>query len=49
MKAQDAIRILMLSPCYFRLPPTARKRLVREFMASYLQAPDKPMERHAKK
>jgi hypothetical protein len=49
MKTQDAIRILMLSPCYFRLPPPARKRLVQEFIASYVQAPAKPTVRENKK
>lgn len=35
MKPQEAIGILMLSPCYWRLKLSARKELVREFMASY--------------
>lgn len=35
MKAQEAIHILMLSPCYWRLRLPDRKELVREFMASY--------------
>lgn len=35
MKTQQAIGILMLSPCYWRLKLSARKELVREFMASY--------------
>lgn len=35
MKIQEAIKILMLSPCYWRLSPKDRKELVREFCASY--------------
>jgi hypothetical protein len=35
MKTQEAIRILMLSPCYWRLKLPDRKELVREFMVSY--------------
>ncbi len=35
MNQQQAIRILMLSPCYWLLDPAARKELIREFCASY--------------
>ena len=35
MNQQQAIRILMLSPCYWMLNPAARKELIREFCASY--------------
>ena len=35
MKPQEAISILMLSPCYWRLKLADRKELVREFMANY--------------
>ena len=35
MTFQEAIRILMLSPCYWRLQPRARMVLVREYCASY--------------
>jgi len=35
MKQQQAIHILMLSPCYWLLDPPARKELIREFCASY--------------
>ncbi len=35
MTLQEAIRILMLSPCYWRLQPRARMILVREYCASY--------------
>ncbi len=35
MTLQQAIRILMLSPCYWRLQPRARMALVREYCASY--------------
>jgi len=35
MQPQQAIKILMLSPCYWLLDLPARKELVREFCASY--------------
>ena len=35
MNQQQAIRILMLSPCYWLLDPSARRELIREFCASY--------------
>ncbi len=38
MKPQQAIRILMLSPCYWLLDPPARKQLVREFCRSFDRA-----------
>jgi hypothetical protein len=31
MTTREAIRILMLSPIYFQLPPINRKQLVREY------------------
>lgn len=35
MTPKQAIHILMLSPCYWRLNLSARKQLVREYCASY--------------
>jgi hypothetical protein len=35
MKTQEAMGILMLSPCYWRMRLPQRKELIREFMASY--------------
>ena len=35
MTPQQAIHILMLSPCYWLLNLSARKQLVREYCASY--------------
>ena len=39
MTPQQAIHILMLSPCYWRLNLSARKQLVREYCASYEAVP----------
>ncbi|MBM9514432.1 hypothetical protein [Desulfogranum marinum] len=35
MTQQQAIKILMLSPCYWLLSPAARKELVLEYCAEY--------------
>lgn len=35
MTPKQAIHILMLSPCYWRLDLSARKQLIREYCASY--------------
>lgn len=35
MTQQQAIKILMLSPCYWLLNPAARKELVLEYCAEY--------------
>ncbi len=35
MKPQEAISILMLSPCYWRLKVSQRRQLVKEYLASY--------------
>jgi len=35
MTPKQAIHILMLSPCYWRLSLPARKQLIREYCASY--------------
>ncbi len=35
MTPQEAIRILMLSPCYWLLSLPARKQLVREYCSAY--------------
>jgi hypothetical protein len=37
MTTREAIRILMLSPFYFQLPPINRKQLVREYCELFLQ------------
>lgn len=36
MTAQEAIRVLMLSPYYFRLDLASRKILLQEFLADFL-------------
>ncbi len=48
MTFQEAIRILMLSPCYWRLQPRARMVLVREYCASF-NAMDRKQRQRAKK
>ncbi len=35
MKTEEAISILMLSPCYWRMKLPERKELIREFLVSY--------------
>ncbi|MBU1566042.1 MAG: hypothetical protein KJ630_10485 [Proteobacteria bacterium] len=35
MKTQEAISILMLSPCYWRMKIAERRELIKEFLASY--------------
>jgi hypothetical protein len=35
MKTQEAISILMLSPCYWLMKLPERRELIREFLASY--------------
>lgn len=35
IRLRDAIRILMLSPLYFRMSPAERKILVQEFCVLY--------------
>jgi hypothetical protein len=41
MTTRKAIRILMLSPFYFRLPPENRKQLVKEFRESVTKIENK--------
>ena len=35
MTAREAIRILMLSPIYFKIPPTNRIKLIKEYCLMY--------------
>ncbi len=37
MTTQQAIRVLMLSPVYFRLDLAARRALIKEFCAMYVK------------
>ncbi len=37
MTAKEAIRILMLSPIYFMIPPIERIKLIRDFCQLYNQ------------
>ncbi|MCK5069711.1 MAG: hypothetical protein KAR01_04185 [Desulfocapsa sp.] len=37
MTSQEAIRVLMLSPIYFKLKPVDRKQLIREYCALFLK------------
>ena len=48
MRQQQAIHILMLSPCYWLLDPPARKELIREFCASYEQCDRKQEQKKEK-
>ncbi len=41
MTAREAIRILMLSPIYFKLQPNNRIELIKEYCALYNKAPKK--------
>jgi hypothetical protein len=41
MTAREAIRILMLSPIYFRMPPINRIELIKEYCALFNQVPEK--------
>ncbi len=38
MKTQEAIGILMLSPCYWQMKISERRDLIKEFLASYAAA-----------
>jgi hypothetical protein len=44
MTTREAIRILMLSPLYFQLPPINRKKLVREYCELFMQNDKKDKE-----
>lgn len=35
MTAREAIRILMLSPLYFKIPPNNRIKLIKEYCLMY--------------
>lgn len=37
MTAKDAMRILMLSPIYFKIPPNKRIELIRDYCAYFNQ------------
>lgn len=37
MTNQEAVRILMLSPIYFKIPPADRKKLVEEYCEFFNQ------------
>ncbi|AGF77394.1 hypothetical protein UWK_00820 [Desulfocapsa sulfexigens DSM 10523] len=37
MTSQEAIRVLMLSPIYFRLTPADRRQLIREYCNLFTQ------------
>lgn len=41
MTARQAIRILMLSPIYFTMPPKERIELIKEYCELYEQLPKK--------
>jgi len=41
MTPREAIRILMLSPFYFRMEPVHRKQLVKEFCELFKQTAEK--------
>lgn len=42
MTAQEAVRILMLSPVYFRLGITQRKQLIKEYCRLYAEISHRP-------
>ncbi|MBU0961436.1 MAG: hypothetical protein KKD01_11935 [Proteobacteria bacterium] len=37
MTQQEAIRVLMLSPIYFKLTPSDRRQLIREYCALFAE------------
>lgn len=41
MTAREAIRILILSPIYFKIPPNERIELIRDYRALFNQLPKK--------
>jgi hypothetical protein len=41
MTTREAIRILMLSPIYFQLPPINRKQLIKEYCELFEQKEEK--------
>lgn len=49
MNPQQAIRILMLSPCYWLLKVPARKKLIQEYCAAHATASAKSMRAKAAK
>jgi hypothetical protein len=41
MTAREAIRILMLSPIYFHIPPHCRIKLIKDYCMLYVSEPKK--------
>lgn len=41
MTAREAIRILMLSPIYFKIPPNNRIKLIKDYCLLYVSEPKK--------
>ncbi len=41
MTAREAIRILMLSPIYFQIPPSDRIQLIKEYCIYFVSIPEK--------
>ena len=39
MTAREAIRILMLSPIYFQIPPSDRIQLIKEYCIYFVSVP----------
>ncbi len=41
MTAREAIRILMLSPIYFQIPPNTRIKLIKDYCLLFVSEPKK--------
>jgi hypothetical protein len=41
MTAREAIKILMLSPIYFKIPPNSRVKLIKDYCLLYVSKPKK--------
>jgi|GEM_PF-591508 len=41
MTAREAIRILMLSPIYFKIPPNHRLQLIKDYCTLYISGSEK--------
>lgn len=41
MTAREAIKILMLSPIYFKIPPNNRIKLIKDYCLLYVSEPKK--------
>lgn len=49
MTQQEAIRVLMLSPIYFKLTPSDRRELIQEYCALFAEVSKEHKQDHDKK